>query len=207
VTDQAEFWDKRYEGDDFAFGTEPNSFLVSQSHLFKAGQRALVPGDGEGRNGVWLAKQGLRVDTADVSSLGVAKARKLAQTAGAELSAEIADLLTWTWPRAQYDIVAAIYVHFFDEDRPRIHRAMLDALKPGGILILEAYRLEQAEFKKLHHSGGPPDANMLYSAGKLRDDFEGATILQLEELEAELSEGVRHRGRAAIVRAIVQKPA
>jgi len=203
---QAEFWDERYKGGDFAFGTEPNSFLASQAHLFKPGQSVLVPGDGEGRNGVWLAKQGLSVDTVDVSPLGVAKARKHAEASGVSTNAQLADLLTWSWPQAQYDIVAAIYVHFFDEDRPRMHRAMLDALKPGGTLILEAYRPEQIEFKKIHQSGGPGTPDMLYSAEKLRNDFNGAPIDMLEELVAELSEGTRHRGLAAIVRAVVKKP-
>ncbi len=207
MTDQAEFWDRRYAGEDFAFGTAPNEFLVSQAHLFRPGQRALVPGDGEGRNGVWLAKQGLAVDTVDVSPLGVAKARNFAEESGVSINAELADLLTWNWPQAQYGIVAAIFVHFFDGDRPRMHRAMLDALRPGGYLILEAYRPEQIELQKAHHSGGPRTPDMLYSADKLRSDFQGASILTLEELEAELSEGTRHRGLAAIVRAVVRKPA
>jgi SAM-dependent methyltransferase len=206
MTDQAEFWDERYKGEGFAFGTEPNAFLASQVHLLKPGLRALVPGDGEGRNGVWLAKRGLIVDTVDVSRLGVAKARKLAQSSGVSMNTEVADLLTWAWPQGQYDIVASIYVHFFDEDRPRMHRAMIGALKPGGLLILEAYRPEQIELQKIHHSGGPKTADMLYSSAKLRSDFEGASILMLEELEAELSEGARHRGNAAIIRAIVEKP-
>src|SRR5271166_478093 len=128
-SEQADFWDERYRGEGFAFGTAPNGFLASQSSYLKRGLRALVPGDGEGRNGVWLAEQGLIVDTVDVSPLGVAKARKLAQGRGVKINATLADLLTWAWPRNAYDIVAALYLHFFDSDRPKIHRAMVDALK------------------------------------------------------------------------------
>ena len=171
MNDQAEFWDERYKGEDFAFGKAPNEFLVSQAHHLKPGLRALVPGDGEGRNGVWLAEQGLTVDTVDVSPLGVAKARKLAQERGVEINAMLADLLTWAWPRETYDVIAAIYIHFFDSDRPRIHRAMVDALKPGGILILEAFHPEQLELQKIHRSGGPKTADMLYSKAKLVEDF------------------------------------
>lgn len=206
MSGQAEFWDERFRGDAFAFGTEPNAFLVSQAHYLKPGQSALVPGDGEGRNGVWLARQGLIVDTVDVSPLGVAKAKALAYARGVEINAHIADLLEWDWPRERYDIVAALYIHFFDLDRPRMHRAMLDALKPGGILILESFRVEQLEFQKIHRSGGPKAADMLCSRAKLKSDFAGAGFLLLEEAEVDLDEGYRHKGRAAVIRAVIQKP-
>ncbi len=205
MNDQAAFWDERYRGEDFAFGTAPNEFLVSQARRLKSGLRALVPGDGEGRNGVWLAEQGLIVDTVDVSPLGVAKARKLAKERGVDINAEIADLITWTWPRDAYDIVAALYIHFFDADRPGMHGAMMDALKPGGILILEAFRPEQLELQKKHRSGGPKSADMLYSEAKLAKDFASASILHLEETTVELAEGHRHKGLAAVIRAVVQK--
>jgi 2-polyprenyl-3-methyl-5-hydroxy-6-metoxy-1,4-benzoquinol methylase len=206
MTGQAEFWDERYRGEGFAFGTEPNVFLASQSHYLKPGLRALLPGDGQGRNGVWLAQRGLLVDTADVSPLAVARAEELAKARGVKLNIELADLTSWTWPQARYDIVAALYVHFFDADRPRMHCAMLGALKPGGILIMEAFRIEQLEMRALHGSGGPKTADLLHSKAKLLSDFEGASILLLEDAIVELDEGHRHKGPAAVVRAVVQKP-
>ena len=171
MNDQAAFWDERYKGEDFAFGTAPNEFLVSQAHYLKPGLRALVPGDGEGRNGVWLAEQGLVVDTVDVSPLGVAKARRLAQGRGVEINVTLADLLTWAWPRNTYDIVAALYIHFFDRDRPKIHRAIMEALKPGGILIRKLSARTASQPQKMHRSGGPKTAEMLYSKAKPREDF------------------------------------
>jgi 2-polyprenyl-3-methyl-5-hydroxy-6-metoxy-1,4-benzoquinol methylase len=206
MSGQAEFWNERYSGEDFSFGTEPNMFLASQAHRLKPGMRALAPGDGEGRNGVWLAQQGLGVDTVDVSSAGAAKAQALAKERGVTISAQIADLLDWNWPRERYDIVAALYIHFFDADRPRMHRAMLDALKPGGLIVLESFRIEQLEFQKAQSSGGPRSADMLCSRAKLEADFAGATFLLLEEADVELNEGRRHKGPAAVIRAVVQKP-
>ncbi|MFZ1109974.1 MAG: class I SAM-dependent methyltransferase [Rhodomicrobium sp.] len=205
MNDQAAFWDERYKGEEFAFGTAPNAFLVAQAHYLNPGRRALAPGDGEGRNGVWLAGRGLIVDTVDVSPLGAAKAKKLAQMSGVSVNAMEADLLTWDWPRGAYDIAAALFVHFFDSDRPRMHRAMLDALKPGGVLILEAFRPEQIEFQKTHRSGGPKTVDMLYSKDKLLEDFAGADIVLLEEATVELDEGHRHKGPAAVIRAVVRK--
>jgi SAM-dependent methyltransferase len=205
VNDQAAFWDERYKGEAFAFGTAPNAFLVAQAHHLKPGQRALAPGDGEGRNGVWLAERGLIVDTVDVSPLGAAKAKKLAQMSCVSVNVMEADLLAWDWPREAYDIVAALFVHFFDSDRPRMHRAMLDALKPGGVLILEAFRPAQIEFQKTHRSGGPKTVDMLYSKDKLLEDFAGADIVLLEEATVDLDEGCRHKGLAAVIRAVVRK--
>src|SRR5262249_1481566 len=143
----------------------------------------------------------------DVSPLAVAKAQEFAEERGAEVNIELADLTSWNWPQARYDIVAALYVHFFDTDRPRMHRAMLGALKPDGILIMEAFRIEQLEMGKLHGSGGPKTPDLLPSKAKLLSDFEGASILLLEDAIVELDEGHRHKGPAAVVRAIVQKPA
>jgi SAM-dependent methyltransferase len=148
----------------------------------------------------------LIVDTVDVSPLGMAKARRLAKERGVEINATLADLLTWSWPRNTYDVVAALYIHFFDGDRPRMHRAMLEALKPGGVLILEAFRTEQLELQKVHRSGGPKAADMLYSRAKLEHDFGGTFILHLEEAVVDLAEGRRHSGKAAIIRAVVKKP-
>jgi SAM-dependent methyltransferase len=206
MTGQAEFWDERFRGEGFAFGTAPNGFLAAQSQYLRRGLRALVPGDGDGRNGVWLAEQGLIVDTVDISPLGVAKSKEMAIARGVPIDAQIGDLLSWAWPLGSYDIVAALYVHFFDADRPRVHRSMLEALKPGGILILEAFSLGQIELKKKYHSGGPNTADMLYSKDKLAADFARGTMLLLEEATVELNEGHRHKGLAAVVRAIVQAP-
>ena len=97
--ERAAMWDARYEPASYAYGEAANAFLVAQAPRFKPGMRALVPGDGEGRNGVWLAQQGLVVDTLDLSAQGVAKARRLAAARGVSVNAAQADALTWTWPR------------------------------------------------------------------------------------------------------------
>lgn len=206
MTGQAEFWNERYRGEGFSFGTEPNVFLASQVHHLKPGMRALVPGDGEGRNGVWLAQQGLIVDSVDISPIAIGKAKALAEARGVRINANAADLLDWDWPQEEYDLVAALYIHFFDADRPAMHRAMLKALKPGGIIIFESFRTEQIEFQKVHGSGGPRTADLLASKGKLESDFAGANILFLEEADVDLREGPRHKGPAAVIRAVIRKP-
>ncbi len=205
--DTQAFWEKRYDGEGFAFGTEPNEFLKAQAHRLAPGMRALVPGDGEGRNGVWLAEQGLIVDTLDISAKAVAKAKALAAMRGVSINAAQADLTTWAWPEGLYDIVAAIYVHFTDAQRPAMHKAMFDALKPAGLFMLEAFHPDQIEIQKTEHSGGPKTPDMLYSAEKLRNDLPGAEFLLLDETVVDLDEGHRHKGKGAVVRMIARRPA
>jgi SAM-dependent methyltransferase len=197
-----DFWNSRYAEPGYAYGTEPNAFLVAQKKYLRPGGKALAVADGEGRNGVWLAQQGLDVLSVDTSEAGLEKARELAADRGVRLRTEQADLTTWTWPEARYDLVAAIFIHFPPEVRARMHRAMFQALKPGGMLILEAFTPEQLQYR----SGGPPLVEMLYTADMLRIDFAGGEILRIEGLVTELAEGKYHRGPAAVVRLQLRRP-
>jgi SAM-dependent methyltransferase len=214
-----DFWNSRYAEPGYAYGTEPNAFLVSvalgilplatlahpcasQQKLLKPGGKALAVADGEGRNGVWLAQQGLDVLSVDASEVGLRKTQELAADRGVAIRTEKVDLITWQWPVQKHDVVAAIYVHFPPEVRARMHRCMFEALKPGGILILEAFTPAQLNYK----SGGPPVAEMLYSADMLRIDFAGGEILFIEEAIAELAEGKYHRGPGAVVRLVLRRP-
>ena len=164
--------------------------------------KALVVGDGEGRNGAWLAQQGLDVMSVDYSQMGLNKAQALAKSKGVTLHTVHADLTHWSWPINEYDLVVAIFIHFSSDIRLRMHQAMLQALKPGGLLIMEAFTKEQLKFK----SGGPPVEDMLFTAKLLRNDFQSADIRLLEETYTTLNEGPFHSGEAAVVRLILKKP-
>src|SRR4051794_28144229 len=162
------FWDERYQGEQFVYGEAPNEYLAAQRERFRPGMRALVPGDGEGRNGVWLAEQGLDVVTIDLSEAGVNKARRLAAKRGVRIAAIQADLTQWAWPVAEFDVVAAIFLHLPPEIRQPMHRNMLAALRPGGLLVIEAYRPEQMQYREKYGSkGGPPVVEMLFSEATL----------------------------------------
>ena len=202
---RAAMWDARYAPAPYAYGEAANAFLVAQAPRLKPGMRALVPGDGEGRNGVWLAEQGLVVDTLDLSAQGVAKARRLAATRGVSLNAAQADVLAWTWPREAYDLVALIYLHLAADERRFVHGRALAALRPGGLLILEAFRPEQLAAHAAGARGGPREAHLLYSVADLSADFAGQDILELAEASAVLEEGALHIGASEVVRAVVRR--
>ncbi len=198
-----EFWDSRFAEKGFAYGTEPNEFLVCQKHYLKPGMKALAVADGEGRNGVWLAQQGLDVLSVDQSAVGLAKARELAAQRGVSLRTEQTDLTTWKWPENEFDVVVAIFIHFPPTVRAQMHARMVAALKPGGVLILEAFTPKQLEYK----TGGPQDPAMLYTMEMLRKDFVAGErlLLLLEEMITGLNEGPYHRGQSAVVRLVLKK--
>lgn len=196
-------WNERFNQDDYLFGKEPNAFLASQQARFCPGMRVLSVADGEGRNGVWLAEQGLDVLAVEAAPRAIAKARQLAAERGVSLAHECADLLSWDWGSERFDAIVAIFVQFADpERRARMFADMQRALKPGGLLLLEGYRLEQLAYG----TGGPKDPANLYTAALLREAFAGLEILQLSEYDAHLEEGTRHRGMSALIDLVARKP-
>jgi len=201
-TNPQKMWDQRFAQPDPVYGDGPNAFLQEHAAHWKPGARVLVPGDGYGRNGRWLARHGFQVHTVDLSPVGVERSRTLAQGAGLHMKIECADLTKWDWPVDEYDLVAAIFLHLPPEVRPGVHASMLRALKPGGGLFLEAFSPAQLQFT----SGGPKQVELLYSAEILRGDFAGAEILSLTESVVQLQEGPMHSGPGAVVRAVLRKP-
>lgn len=197
------FWDDRYRTDDYVFGTRPNEFLVSQAHRLTPGMRVLALADGEGRNGVWLAEQGLDVLATDASRVALAKADALAAKRGVTLETELADLGGWDFGKNRFDVVVAIFIQFADPSlRAQMFSQIQDCLKPGGLLILQGYRPEQIEFG----TGGPRQVENLYTATLLRESFADMKLLHLQEHDAVLAEGYGHSGLSALIDLVAQKP-
>lgn len=196
-----DFWESRYADAQFAYGTDPNAFLAAQAHRLAPKSSVLVVGDGEGRNGVWLAERGMEVTSVDYSQQGILKTQQLAARRGVNVTTLCQDLIQWRWPLAAYDAVVSIFLHFGPDVRTAMHRAMFGALKPSGLILLEAFNPQQVN----HPSGGPRDPLMLYAAKDLRRDFSAAKILLLEEVVAPLNEGLYHVGTGAVARLVAQK--
>ncbi len=196
-------WDRRFDQEAYVFGTEPNAFLVQQAHRLTAGQTALAVADGEGRNGVWLAEQGLTVISVDSSAVAQAKAQKLALTRGVVLETQLADLALWEWPKGGFDLVVGIFIQFADPAlRSRIFAAMIDALKPGGLILLQGYRPEQIAYG----TGGPKLVENLYSEALLRSAFGELEILELAVHDTVIREGDGHDGMSALIDLVARKP-
>lgn len=203
MTGAGNLWDRRYAQPGYLFGVEPNAFLARQAGRLQPGWRALAVADGEGRNGVWLAQQGLSVRSIDSSAVAQDKARSLARARGVEMQVDRVDLDAWTWPRAEFDLVVGIFIQFAPPDlRARLFADMARALKPGGLLLLEGYRPEQIAYG----TGGPSLPENLYTEGLLREAFSGLEILDLQAYDAEIHEGAGHHGLSALIDLVGRRP-
>jgi len=201
-TSRASYWDERFAGEDYRFGTEPNQFLVSCRELIGGSGRVLCVADGEGRNSVWLAAQGLDVDAFDASPVGVAKAERLAAERGVSVRFHIADADGWAWPEEAYDVVVAIYIQFAPPDmRRRIFERIARALRPGGLLLLEGYRAEQLAYA----TGGPKVLDQLYTEAQLRSELADFTIDEVRSYDAVIDEGPAHSGLSAVIDVIARR--
>jgi SAM-dependent methyltransferase len=191
-----EHWQQRFAGDEYRFGTAPNAFLKSQASLLRKGQTALAIADGEGRNGVFLAEQGLDVLSLDFSPLAQEKARKLAAARGVTMRVAQADVVNWDYPTAAYDVVAAIFFQFAAPlERDKIFAGIKKALRPGGLLLLEGYRPKQLEYK----TGGPSQVENLYTRVLLERSFGDFASIDIREYDAEIYEGAGHGGMSALI--------
>jgi SAM-dependent methyltransferase len=195
-------WDERYSGGGFQFGDAPNDYLAAQSRRFRPGMVALAVGDGEGRNGVWLARQGLEVTSLDWSPVGMAKARELAAVQGVPLETVVADAVAWDWRVARFDLIAWIYLHLPPADRALAAAGCSKALKPGGLLVLECFSPAQQG----RRSGGPKLPELLWTRAIVEQDFPDLEVLELTEGAVRLNEGLRHQGLAEVVRCVLRQP-
>ncbi len=199
-----ERWETRFSAPGYLFGTQPNAFLKSKADLLraKAPGTALSIADGEGRNGVFMAQQGLDVLAIDFSPTALDKARRLAAERGVAMRFEQADLTAWRWPAEAFDVVAGIFFQFLSPaERSVVFAGIRRALKPGGLLLLEGYRPKQLEYK----TGGPSQVENLYTREMLEQAFGGMASLDIKEYDAVVDEGGGHSGMSALVDLVAYK--
>lgn len=195
-------WDQRYAEPGFAYGTEPNDFLREQASVLAPGSEVLCLAEGEGRNAVFLASLGHRVHAVDLSGVGLAKAEKLAVERGTSITTEVVDLAHYDPGDAKWDAVISIWAHVPPPVRAPLHERVRRALRPGGLLLLEAYTPAQLGFK----TGGPPVAEMMMTLATLRAELTSLEELVAREVERDVDEGVYHRGRSATVQYVARRP-
>ncbi|MFA6229644.1 MAG: class I SAM-dependent methyltransferase [Rhodanobacter sp.] len=196
-------WDERYSAEGFLFGTAPNAFLASQRRRLPTRGRALAVADGEGRNGVWLAEQGLDMLAVDASTVGLAKGQRWAAERGVTLRQELADLAHWEFGVDRLDVIAAIFIQLAAPAlRERLFAGMQSALKPGGLLLIQGYRPEQLALG----TGGPSELANLYTEQLLRGAFNDLAIEHLAVHDAEIHEGLGHDGMSALIDLVARKP-
>ncbi|PWA04479.1 class I SAM-dependent methyltransferase [Flavobacterium psychrotolerans] len=198
-------WDERYMENEFVYGKEPNLFFKEWIQKLVPGS-ILMPADGEGRNGVFAAQLGWNVTSSDLSVEGKLKALYLAKEMNVDLEYFVGDLEELQFESVSFNAIGLIYAHFAADKKTLLHKKLNDYLKPGGIIIFEA-------FSKLHllyngidpKVGGPKDFDMLFSTLEIAADFENYEILLLEEKEITLEEGKYHIGKSSVIRFVGRK--
>lgn len=215
------FWDARYGAPDYVYGTAPNDFLVRHLPALRPGARVLCLADGEGRNGVWLARQGCAVTSVDIAPAGGAKAQALARRHGVALITRTADVTRmddWSpGPQAAgsraaaqgdgdggWDAIVSIFLHLPAGPRRRLHRRAAQALRPGGVFLWEAYAPEQFG----QPTGGPQAAALLPPLADVVEDFAGTGCAVLHQWTGwrDVREGALHSGPGAVTQLVVQRP-
>jgi len=193
-------WNERYSQPGFAYGTDPNAFLVSIAGRIPRG-RILSLAEGEGRNAVFLASLGCAVTAVDASDVGLAKASRLAAERGVAIDTVVADLARFRIEPGSWDGIVSIFCHLPKELRAAVHRAAVEGLKRGGIFVLEAYTPRQLAFG----SGGPQSADLMMTLDDLRPELAGLEFIHARELERDVVEGRFHTGRASVVQVLGMK--
>lgn len=201
MSDVTNTWNERYDTEGFVYGREPNAFLAGVSAMMPPGD-VLCLAEGEGRNAVFLARQGHRVLAVDSSAVGLAKAARLAEEHGVRIETLTADLADLVIEPGRWDAIVSIFCHVPPPIRRTLHRQAAAGLRPGGLFVLEAYTPAQLEFR----TGGPPTVELLMTLADLREELAGLEFLQAREIERDVVEGRLHTGRGAVVQIVARKP-
>jgi len=194
-------WDERYDTPDYVFGEQPCRWLLMNKDRIPTAGRALALGDGEGRNGVYLASLGLDVTSVDLSAVGLGKAQQLATRRNVSIETVHADLADYIPEANVFDLVCSIYTHLPSPLRETVHQRVEAALQPGGLFIMEAFHHMQLN----KPSGGPKTIDLLYRLEDLLSDFREMRILDAFEGQTALDEGPRHQGLGQVVRLVLEK--
>lgn len=201
------FWNDRYSGSEFAYGEEPNAYFKEELAKLKPG-RILLPGDGEGRNGVYAARLGWEVESFDISSEGKRKAEQLAGKHGLEINYKLGPLEELSYAPESFDAVALIFTHFNPEIRAKYNTKFVELLKPGGIAILESFSKNHITYNTANPKvGGPKDVSFLTSIKEIEEEFSDLEIIELYQVEEDFNEGEFHVGKGEVIRFLGKKKA
>lgn len=200
-----ERWNDRYSKEEFAYGEAPNNYLKEQIEKLSAG-KILFPAEGEGRNAVFAAKLGWKVSAFDISEEGKNKAIRFAEANNVTIDYQVDKLEFLNYQSEQFDAIALIYAHFPAAIKSPIHKILDQYLRKGGIIIFEAFSKKHLEYlAKNDKVGGPKDIESLFSIEEIQSDFFNYEIIELEEKEIELNEGLFHNGTGSVIRFVGRK--
>ncbi|WKA54528.1 class I SAM-dependent methyltransferase [Planococcus shixiaomingii] len=193
-------WNDRFKSEKYVYGTEPNVFLKEIQPILSGNVLSIA--EGEGRNAVFLAEQGLNVTAWDYAEAGLDKVGKLAAKQGVHVDTELVDLAEANWQQNQWDGIVCIFGHFPEEVRKKTVKGVKEAVKPGGYFIAEVYSHYQIPYQ----SGGPKEVNFLYRPEDFLLEFSDWRIVHFFMGEVTRHEGDFHNGLSHVIQFVGQKP-
>lgn len=165
------FWDKKFAGEKYIYGKAPAKFLARNYNFIPAKSRVLDIGMGEGRNAVFLATKGYKVTGIDISRVAIQKARFLAKEFGVRIDTIQKSIKELRITPGTIDAIICFY--YVDRE---IVETLKKWLRPGGVIIFEAYTINQKLINKMEGE----DSYVLQS-GELLELFSDFTLLKYEE--------------------------
>lgn len=196
-----EMWNQRYNTEDYVYGKKPNDFLIKSAESVLPGN-VLCLAEGEGRNATYMASKGHKVLAVDSSSVGLKKAQSLANQLSVSIDIIESDLAVFDIQSEKWDTIISIFCHLPKDIRNPLHQKVVKGLKPGGILILEAYTPLQLKY----NTGGPKDPDLLYDLNSLTKELDGLILTHSVETVRDIYEGLLHVGEGSVVQIIATKP-
>jgi SAM-dependent methyltransferase len=193
-------WDERYKAEKYAYGKTPNKFLEENINCIPKG-KVLSLAEGEGRNAVFLAKQGYSVTAVDASLVGLNKARKLAEESEVAIEFIHADLADYELGENKWDGIISIFSPLPSSLRKELHKKVIAGLKQNGVFLLEAYTPDQLR----HGTGGGNSVDVMQTKESVSLELASLKFKRLTELERDVIEGIYHTGIGAVVQAIATK--
>lgn len=182
--DRRALWDARHATHDQIelIGTDP---ALDEEVARLTPGRALDLGTGDGRNAVWLARRGWQVTAVDFSSVGLERARTLAEAQGVTITWTCADLLEWRPPARAFDLVVLFFIHLPPDERREVHRAAAEAVNEGGTLLIVGHDRSNLE----RGVGGPQDPAVLFTAAEIASELPGLTIGRAATVRRSVADG------------------
>lgn len=194
------FWNERFAEPELVYGEAPNVWMKTCLDIRPPG-RILFPAEGQGRNAIYAARLGWQVDAFDFSVTAQQRAMQQAKQLDVTINYQVHTVQEYHIPEQGYDAVGLCYVHLPLEVRTPFYEKLIQSLKPGGELFLEAFTHTQLAYA----SGGPRSEQLLFTADIIAREFTGLETIYLMEMDTILEEGAYHKGAAHVVRYVGRK--
>ena len=162
------------------------SVLTENAFLLPKFGTALDLACGLGTNAIFLARHGLATEAWDISGVAIEKLRRNADSGDLEINAQVCEINGDSFSGRSFDVI--VLSRFLDRN---LSDAIMDALKPGGLLFYQTY----TEEKTAPH--GPNNPDYLLAENELLRLFSGLRVIFYREngCIGDIEEGLRNEAQ------------